>query len=146
MRLDARIPVLTLPWPHGPADAAALPGPDPLAVLLLARLQSPADLAADRADHLPPGYSDGWAATCGVPIVADTTLAHAAACACCAGRTPLALLLSELFVQRARGRLALFRRVLVIASEPASAAVRDVLATDPLVAGRYRAVPAFVED
>lgn len=146
MRLDARIPVLTLPWPHGPAEAAALPGPDPLAVLLLAHPRLPTDPTADPGDHLAPSYRDGWAASCGVQAASDTSLAHAAACACCAGRPPLALLLSELFVQRARARLALFRRVLVLASEPASAAVRDVLATDPLVAGRYRAVPAFGEN
>ncbi len=69
--------------------------------------------------------------------VLDGALAHDAGCACCMARTPAAQALSRLFMQRARGEVAFFRRVLVDGHD-AEAAVRAALASDPVAAARFR--------
>jgi hypothetical protein len=48
--------------------------------------------------------------------------------------------LHRLFLGRARGTAAFFARVVVAASPEGEAAVRQALARDAFVAGRYRAV------
>lgn len=65
---------------------------------------------------------------------------HAAGCACCVPRSAVADILARMFLRRARGEGAFFRRVIVVAgAETAAAAdMRAALATDPLLAARYR--------
>lgn len=62
---------------------------------------------------------------------------HGAGCACCVARTPAAQALSRLFMRRAKGEMAFFRRVLV-EGQALEAAVRAALQSDPVVAARFR--------
>ena len=127
MRLDARIPVHVVPL--GP-----LPAADPQALLVVATPGSPAGAGDETL-----GCMAGWMAVRQVasePLLAGS---HVAGCACCATRSPLALLLSSLFEQRARGTLGLFRRVWVLAPAALAEAAPSLLASDPVVAGRFRA-------
>lgn len=62
---------------------------------------------------------------------------HDVGCACCAARTPAAQALGRLFIQRARGEVAFFRRVLV-EGQTLEAAVRTALQSDPVAAARFR--------
>ena len=67
---------------------------------------------------------------------------HFAACACCGGRTTVALALDQLFQDRTRGRCAWFERVVVMA--PSTVTKRDLetaLREDALTAARFRAGP-----
>jgi hypothetical protein len=64
--------------------------------------------------------------------------AHAAGCACCLRRAPLAVALSRLFLARARGEVPLFGRVIVACPPDQEAALAAVLAADPVTAARYR--------
>ena len=63
---------------------------------------------------------------------------HPAGCACCVPRSPAADALSRLFLARARGEMPFFRRVLVVGSAVAEAAVRQALAQDPVLLARFR--------
>ena len=63
---------------------------------------------------------------------------HPIGCACCTPRSASADALSRLFLQRARGEVAFFRRVLVDADEVGQAAVRIALQSDPVVSARFR--------
>ncbi len=63
---------------------------------------------------------------------------HAAGCACCAPRTPVADALARLWRARATGAAPFFSRVVVLASEPGAASVRAALAGDALARARYR--------
>ncbi len=63
---------------------------------------------------------------------------HDAGCTCCATRTPAAQALGHLFMQRARGEVAFFRRVLIDGDAAAEASVRAALQSDPVVAARFR--------
>lgn len=72
----------------------------------------------------------------------DTVLAapvesgfHVPGCACCVGRGALAAALGRLFIARARGEVAFFRRVVVTGAD---AAAHAALAADSLVAARFR--------
>jgi hypothetical protein len=60
---------------------------------------------------------------------------HPAGCACCVGRGALATALGRLFMARARGEVAFFRRVVVTGAD---AATRAALAADSLVSARFR--------
>ena len=62
---------------------------------------------------------------------------HGAGCTCCVARTPAAQALSRLFMQRARGEVAFFRRVLV-EGQALEAAVRAALQSDPGAVARFR--------
>ena len=114
--IDARIPVTLLP------DAAALPG---------ALAGRPAALLAEGAAH-PAGAA-----------IIESFLPearHAAACACCAGRSAAAQALDRLFQARVRGKSAWFERVLVLAAtEEGRAELARALAEDPLTMARFRA-------
>lgn len=140
MLLDARIPMriatrtadgryATLG--HSPADIAA---PDAWTVLVACM--------ADRASLQWPVA--GWAAVSVLPsnrLASSADVAptgHATGCACCTVRSPLAVLLSELFQQRARGTLPLFRRVLLVISAPAEGSVRRMVTDDRLVSALFR--------
>jgi G3E family GTPase len=68
------------------------------------------------------------------------SVAHAAGCACCTPRSKAAETLSRLFVQRARGEVAFFNRILVIADGAEQEAVEAALQSDPLVSARFRPV------
>ena len=115
--LDARIPLLLVKDEAG-LDAALAEGP-PAALLA----EAPA------LDRL------------GLPFEAFTTAeAHAAACACCAGRPAAAVALDRLFQARVRGQCAWFERVVALAGSAAGRA--QVLAArhgDGETAARFRA-------
>jgi hypothetical protein len=61
---------------------------------------------------------------------------HPIGCACCLPRGAAAEALGGLFVQRARGEVGFFHRVVVSVADPQ--AVREAVLGDRLVAGRFR--------
>ena len=61
--------------------------------------------------------------------------AHPASCTCCAARTPAAMALDRLFLQRVRGEVPWFTRVVLPLPDPA---VSAALRTDPVLSARYR--------
>jgi hypothetical protein len=118
--LDARIPLVTV------ADAASL-------AAALADGRAAAVLAEAPAPVLPAG----GVATVEFPA---TGPAHAAACACCAGRSPAAAALDRLFQARVRGTCPWFERVVALAgSAAAQAQIAAALRDDSLTAARFRA-------
>ncbi len=123
MRLDARIPVHVVP------SVTRLPEADPQALLLVVQPGPPERVASGLARWMAVRHLAGDAAT---------AAPHPAGCPCCVVRGPLALLLSSLFEQRARGTLGLFRRVWLVVPPALAEAVPALLAADPLAAGRYR--------
>ncbi len=69
----------------------------------------------------------------------DAALPHAAACACCGGRSPAATALDRLFQARVRGHSAWFDRVLaVVDGELARQLVTSALTEDRVVSARFR--------
>ena len=62
-------------------------------------------------------------------------LAHPAGCACCIARSPDAAALDLLFLQRVRGEVPWFTRVVVPGDVPA---LRDALTADPVLSARFR--------
>ena len=76
----------------------------------------------------------------GVPVarIQATPPGHAADCTCCAPRGPVAEALHHLFLARARGACAFYTRVVVSAGAEGEAAIRQALANDAFLAGRYR--------
>jgi hypothetical protein len=116
--VDARIPVELV----APAGLAAALADGPPAALLV---EAP-------PDPMPAGAvaQVSWDAT---------VTSHAAACACCAGRSGVALALDRLFQARVRGGCAWFSRVVAVGD---AAAVRAALAEDALAAARFRLVAA----
>jgi hypothetical protein len=116
--LDARTPVALLP--DSVALAAALAAGPPAAVLSAGGTPRPAGGVIHAA-------FDAAAAT------------HPAACACCAGRSPAATALDQLFQARIRNACPWFDRVVALAETPADAeAIRAALAGDALAAARFR--------
>jgi hypothetical protein len=63
---------------------------------------------------------------------------HPTGCTCCVPRGPVAEALGRLFLARARGEVAWFRSVAVLATPAGEAAVRAALAEDQVSAGRFR--------
>ena len=63
---------------------------------------------------------------------------HQAGCVCCTGRSAAALALAGLFRQRAVSNTAPFTGVVADVGAGGAQAVRDALAQDPLVSGRFR--------
>lgn len=117
--LDARIP-LTLVADEAALAAALASGPP--AALVVEAPPTP----------LPAGA---------VALVSfdATTTAHAAGCACCAGRSPAAAALDRLFQARVRNACPWFDRVLALAGTPeAAAAIREALAQDAVASARFR--------
>jgi hypothetical protein len=146
MRIDARIPVRIVSLSASgsvfgssrePASEAAaggwppgLPEADPEAALLIvAPLSARAHLVA--ADWLVIRHVEAGQ-------VATATDQHPPGCMCCVVRSPLAVIFSTLFEQRARGTLGLFRRVWLLAPPEIAQEARAMLGSDPLVSGRYR--------
>ena len=90
--------------------------------------------------RIPVVFSNRWDAQEGDAVLAsglDGAPAHRIGCACCIARTPAAQALGALFLQRARGEVAFFRRVLVD-GHAAQAEVRAALQSDPVAAARFR--------
>lgn len=124
--LDARIPIVIVADPA--ALAAALAGGRPAAVLL-----GPAPEGVSRSDAPPAG------AVAQVRFALSGP-AHAAACACCAGRGPAAAALDTLFQARIRNTCPWFERVVALAETPAARTeVEAALAGDAVTAARFRA-------
>ena len=75
-----------------------------------------------------------------VPVArfSSAPAAHVAGCACCVPRGPVAEALRLLFLSRARGTSAFFTRLVVATGEKGETAVRQALAGDAFLAGRYR--------
>ena len=107
--IDARIPVVFAP--------AAMAGRGD-AVLIEGDGAAPEGVAVARFSIARPGHVPG--------------------CACCAPRGPVAVALHGLFLARARDPVAFFSRVVVAAGAEGEAAVRQALAEDAFLAGRYR--------
>ena len=61
--------------------------------------------------------------------------AHPAGCACCVARAPGAAGLDRLFLDRVRGDIPWFRRVVVTGDDPA---LRAALTSDPVLSARFR--------
>ena len=74
---------------------------------------------------------------CGTDAVLVLTGAavHVAGCLCCVVRSPDAAGLDRLFLDRVRGTVPWFTRV-VVASEPAG--LRAAILSDPVLSARYR--------
>lgn len=63
---------------------------------------------------------------------------HAIGCACCVPRSDAGRALGRLFLARARGEVAAFGRVVVVASEEGRAAVEAAVGGDVLASARFR--------
>lgn len=119
--LDGRIPV-TLAEGGGP-------GAGPPAAML--------------AEAPPPPLPDGAVALASF----DPCMPHAAACACCGGRSPAAVALDRLFQARVRGGCPWFERVVLLAeTAEARAQVAAALREDALTAARFRAAHPSLTD
>ncbi|TCZ53621.1 hypothetical protein [Roseicella aquatilis] len=117
--IDARLPLLVVG--SEAALAAALAEGPKAAVLAEALLPS-----------LPTGAV--------VLASFDARMPHAAACACCGGRSPAATALDRLFQARVRSRCPWFERVVALAgTEAARAAIAAALREDAVTAARFRA-------
>ena len=66
---------------------------------------------------------------------ADWTVVHVAGCACCVAREPAALALDQLFLDRVRGTVPWFDRVLVLGD---GEAVRRAVLEDAVAGSRFR--------
>jgi G3E family GTPase len=111
--VDARIPVVFAAAANAAWDDAVL-----------------AETAADA-----PSPAAGHRARFSVAEAAD----HKSGCACCTPRSGAAAALGRLFLDRARGDIPFFRRVVVTTTTlQGAAAVRAAVAQDPLVSGRFR--------
>ena len=69
--------------------------------------------------------------------VAPGLAGHPFGCACCVPRSPVAEALGRLFLARARGEVAWFGSVAVVATPQGETAVRTALADDQVSAARY---------
>jgi hypothetical protein len=119
--LDARIPLVTVP--DAVALAAVLAAGGPAAVL---------------AEAPAPALPAGVVAVADFPSAGP---AHAAACACCGGRSPAATALDRLFQARVRGACGWFDRVVALAaSDAARSQIARALSEDAVTAARFRAV------
>lgn len=66
----------------------------------------------------------------------DWAITHAPGCACCVTRTPAAQALDQLFLDRVRGTVPWFNRLVV---DPAGeATVREAVTDDPVASARFR--------
>ena len=65
---------------------------------------------------------------------------HDTGCRCCVGRSSAAETLGRLFLQRVRGEVAFFRRVLVISDSVAKHAIKAAVQSDPVAAARFRII------
>jgi hypothetical protein len=85
---------------------------------------------------------EGEASACDRPVARFRLLpalaGHAPGCACCVPRGPVAQALGRLFLARARGEVAWFRSVAVLATPAGEAAVRAALAHDHVSSCRFR--------
>ena len=91
--------------------------------------------------RVPVTFGTSGDAREGDAVLADglgDALGHGPGCTCCAARTPAAQALGHLFMQRARGEVAFFRRVLIDGDAAVEASVRAALRSDPVVAARFR--------
>ncbi len=106
-------------------------------ILLRARLApeelAPGDLVLLDARLAPGPVPAGVVAR----RVAFDPAGHGAACACCAGRSPLARTLAQLVVERARGEVPFFGRLVAVSDAAGRAALRASVRGDPLVGSRY---------
>lgn len=100
----------------------------------------PEDAVLVEGDGAPvPGRAVAWFRPGAGGAGAGGAGAHAPGCACCLPRGAAAEALTRLFLDRVRGRVPQFRAVLAaVSGAEGEAAVRDAVASDPLVSGRFR--------
>jgi len=121
--LDTRIPLVIVP--DQPALDAVLAEGRPTAVL---------------AEAPPPARPEGAVALASFDTSGPT---HAAACACCGGRSAAAAALDRLFQARVRNACPWFDRVVALAeSEAARAEIEAALRDDAVTLARFCAVHA----
>ena len=70
-----------------------------------------------------------------IVLLSDGCEPHPASCACCVARGGDALALDRLFLDRVRGTIPWFTRVVVPADSPA---LRRAVTDDPVLSARYR--------
>ncbi|MGX9962281.1 hypothetical protein ACVFYP_03100 [Roseomonas sp. F4] len=119
--MDARIPLRLIAPTDLPAALAAQPEG------VVAALLIPEGLADIDTDGAPAArfQPDGPR--------------HAMACACCAGRSPVAAALDQLFQARVRGSCAWFGSVIaLVPDEGARAEVETALRADAVTSARFR--------
>ena len=68
-------------------------------------------------------------------LVLDGKVAHPGGCACCQARSSNAAGLDPLFLDRVRGTMPWFTRVVVVGEDPA---LRQAIQTDPVLSARFR--------
>ncbi len=68
-------------------------------------------------------------------LVPDKEPGHAVGCACCIARSPHASALDRLFLQRVRGEVPWFTRIVVRVDSPE---IRAAIETDPVLSARFR--------
>lgn len=93
----------------------------------------------DDALLLPAGVAAATGAGVVVSLPAGAAgIVHARGCACCLPRGALAETLGRLFLARARGEVAAFRRLVAPLEGEAAAALSEALVSDRLLAARFR--------
>ncbi|MDL2171661.1 MULTISPECIES: hypothetical protein [Asaia] len=80
----------------------------------------------------------GWAVYRRIAANALPGRVHARFCACCAGRSPVASALDQLFLDRIRGTSAHFVFVVIICGAGRLAGLMELLQQDAMVRSRYR--------
>jgi hypothetical protein len=87
--------------------------------------------------RIPVVFSVSPEAADAVLLPQDGTAApgHLAGCACCVARGPAAVALDRLFLQRVRGTIPWFTRVVVPVDDPA---IRQAIDSDPVLSARFR--------
>ena len=70
-----------------------------------------------------------------VVLLPEGSAPHPTGCACCIARGAGAAALDQLFLDRVRGAIPWFKRVVVAQDWPA---LRNALATDPVLVARFR--------
>ena len=114
-----------------------------LPVLLRARLD-PTELAPDDVVLLDAGLAHPALPVGAVSRQVAFTpagAAHGTACACCGGQTALGRVLLRLLVERARGEIPFFRRLVAVADMQGRASLLAALRSDPIVGSRYAPAP-----
>jgi hypothetical protein len=70
-----------------------------------------------------------------VPQGSAAAPGHVAGCDCCVARAPAAAALDRLFLQRVRGTIPWFTRVVVPVDDPD---IRHAISSDPVLSARFR--------
>lgn len=98
----------------------------------------------DKDERLPVLLGHAVARDGDLRLAMPPAARHTAACSCCGGRDPLAVALARAFMERARGELAWFDRVVIEPTDRQDIErLAAVLADDPVTRARFRQANAF---